>query len=103
LDSVGAPVLGRSAAAVPVVLASRTGAGPVLSDTYGAVGSERDLRERGLIGGGYAHPYQARILPRLLVAAARGRTPSPRRSRTWVERTGAMLRARTAPPTRSAW
>ncbi len=64
-----APVLGRVAAAVPVVLASRTGAGPVLSATYGAIGSERDLRERGLIGGGYAHPYQARVLLRLLVAA----------------------------------
>jgi L-asparaginase len=64
-----APVLGALVAAMPVVLASRTGAGPVLTHTYGAPGSERDLRDRGLVPAGFLHPYKARVLLRLLVAA----------------------------------
>lgn len=68
-----APVLGELAAAMPVVLATRTGAGPVLAATYGAPGSERDLRARGLTGAGLLHPYKARVLLRLLVAAGASR------------------------------
>jgi L-asparaginase len=64
-----AEVLTGLAAAKPVVLASRTGAGPVLDATYTFPGSETDLLSHALVSAGMLDPLKARLLLHLLIAA----------------------------------
>lgn len=52
---------------MPVILASRTGIGNVLQKTYGYVGSEIDLQQRGLITAGWLDGLKAKILLTLLL------------------------------------
>lgn len=67
-----ADALESAAAKMPVVLASRTGAGPVLARTYGFEGSEMDLARRGLIRCGWLDARKARVLLTLLLRRGMG-------------------------------
>ncbi|MGH8889190.1 MAG: asparaginase [Acidothermaceae bacterium] len=62
-------ILDDLAGRMPVVLASRAGAGEVLRVTYSYSGSEVDLLDRGLVRAGYLDGLKARILLSLLLAA----------------------------------
>lgn len=69
-----ADVLTELSQRIPVVLASRCAAGPVLTSTYRGVGAESDLIAQGLLPAGHLQPLKARL--RLVVALALGLAPT---------------------------
>ncbi|MCE3551505.1 asparaginase [Pseudonocardia sp. RS11V-5] len=54
---------------IPVVMATRTGAGELYESTYAFPGSERDLLDRGILSAGALDGTKARLLLILLIAA----------------------------------
>lgn len=63
------PDIESLAGTMPVILASRINAGPVLERTYGYPGSETDLVKRGVLTSGWLGAPKARILLTLTLAA----------------------------------
>jgi L-asparaginase len=73
------------ASRMPVVLASRTGGGEVLRTTYGFIGSEVDLLERGLIYAGPLDGRKARLLLALLLMSGATKEEIEETFDTWLE------------------
>ena len=85
VPSVMVETLEDLASKMPVVLASRTGGGEVLRVTYGFVGSEMDLLERGLIYAGPLDGRKARLLMSLLLMSGATRDEVKEKFDTWLE------------------
>jgi len=73
-----AEAVGALAARIPVVLASRSAAGPVFTSTYGYPGGEIDLMGRGLISAGILTALKARLLLGLALRGGGGRDAAAR-------------------------
>lgn len=73
VPAVVADVLESVVGRVPVVVASRTGAGRTAARTYGYPGAEVDLLDRGVVLAGALSPRKARLLLWVLVRQAADR------------------------------
>ena len=85
VPSVMAETLEDLASRMPVVLASRTGGGEVLRSTYGFVGSEIDLLDRGLIYASHLDGRKARLLLTLLLRSGATKDEIAETFDTWLE------------------
>jgi L-asparaginase len=85
VPSVMVQTLEDLASKMPVVLASRTGGGEVLRVTYGFVGSEMDLLERGLIYAGPLDGRKARLLMTLLLMYGASKEEVKETFDAWLE------------------
>jgi L-asparaginase len=90
VSAATATMVSKTAERVPVVLASRAGAGAVLNGTYGFAGSEQDLLRRGAISAGWLDARKARILLWSLLAASQ---PIDRIREGFAARNGCSSRA----------
>lgn len=54
---------------IPVVVATRTGSGPIARSSYGFDGGELDLQAKGMVMGGFLCPRKCRVLLWLLIAS----------------------------------
>lgn len=70
VPAVVVPALEELASSMPVVLASRTGSGELLANTYGFAGSERDVLSRGVLSAGALDAPKARVLLSLVLSSA---------------------------------
>ena len=85
VPSLIAETLEDLASKMPVVLASRTGGGEVLRSTYGFVGSEIDLLDRGLIYASHLDGRKARLLLTLLLRSGASREEISETFDAWLE------------------
>jgi L-asparaginase len=69
LTARAADRVGELAQRIPVVIASRTGAGQVLRRTYGTAGGDIDLATRGLLSAEHLDGPKARILLTIVLAS----------------------------------
>ena len=85
VPSLMAETLEDLASRMPVVLASRTGGGEVLRSTYGFVGSEMDLLDRGLTYASHLDGRKARLLLTLLLRSGASREEISETFDAWLE------------------
>ncbi len=78
VPAMAAEAVGALAARMPVVLASRSAAGPVFTETYGYPGGEIDLVARGAIPAGLLGALKARLLLGLALRGGGGREAAAR-------------------------